>query len=156
MRAAPPRRPHRRVGAGGVGEAEVRRVHDPLPVAALPDPADEGLADARDAVDEERRRHLAVRVAPPGRDRRVEQHQPVDEVRVGCGEQQRNHPAHRVADEDRGLAHDVAEEGGQQRHVGCHGALPLATGRQPEPGEVDRIHPAVPTKEWPEQHPVQV
>ena len=147
---------HRRVGAGRVGEAEVRRVHDPLPVAALADLADERLSDPRDPVDEEGGRHLAVGVAPARGDGRVEQDEPLDELGVRRREEDRDHPAHRVPDEDGRLADDLPQERGEQRHVGGHGALPLASAGQPEPGEVERIHAAVPPQPRPEQHPVQV
>jgi hypothetical protein len=73
---------------------------------------------------------------------RVEQDEPGDETRGSFGEQDRDHAAHRVADQhDRGVR-DGLHEALQYADVRGHrrGALPGLA--EPEPGKIEGEHPA--------------
>ena len=97
----------------------------------------EPLPHPRDRIRGEGDGHERVqRPARPG-DGGVEEHEPVHRLRRGRGLQDRDHPAHRVADEDDGRAGDLPQEAVEDLHVVVHRRPPVAGLAAAEAGQVD-------------------
>ncbi len=103
----------------------------------------EPLPHHRDRVDGERERHQGVQGPPRPGDGGVEQHQPADRLGTAAGLQDRDHPAHRVADQDGGLADDLAQEPVEHRDVVLHRRAAVAGLAAAEARQVERQHAGV-------------
>ena len=148
---------HLRIGLARVGETEVDHAEDALPVAEPSGPALQvPLADERRRVQGKLGGHLQVGPLTRDRDRRVDQGQTLDEVGVSRGHEEGDHPAHRVANEDRRRADDLADEVGDHLGVGLHRRRTVGAPRQPEPGHINGVDPVVRGQFRRDPHPVEM
>jgi hypothetical protein len=89
-------------------------------------------------------------------ERRGPEHQLGDGLGRSRGLQDRDHPAHRVADQYDRLADDLGEEAVEHLDVRLHGGAALPRLAAAEPRQVEREHARVPSQQRGQQVPVEV
>jgi hypothetical protein len=148
---------HRRGHGIGVDPAHPKHVANTtqwrLPLPAQPQ---ETLPDTRDGVERELGGDERVQLPAAPRDGGVEQNQVGDRLRRPGRGEDRDHPAHRVADQDDGFAGDLGQEPVEHLDVGLHRRPALPRLATPEAREVQGEDAGVRPQQRGQEVPVEV